>query len=128
MQYVEEGDVVDIHDQIIHATGGRTGIHSRMLLGSAIERPKLSTLGYHRYRSVYAKAAVLLDSIANHHVFNDGNKRTAVAAAAYFLQINGYRLVITDKQYESYILRVVSKKPSIRSIARWLRKHSEEIA
>ncbi len=127
MKYIEEGDIVDIHDQIIQATGGRIGIHSRMLLGSALQRPRLTTLGYHRYRSVYSKAAVLLDSIANHHVFNDGNKRTAVAAAAYFLQINGYRLVITDQQYESYILRVVSKKPAIRSIARWLRRHSQQI-
>ena len=127
MRYLDEGDLVDIHDQIIIYVGGRAGIHSHRLLGSAVERPKTTTFGYQRYRSIFTKAAVLLDSIANHHVFNDGNKRTAIAAASYFLKLNGYELLITSQQYESYILRVVNKKPKIRSIARWLKKHSQRL-
>ena len=127
MNYLTEGEVIELHDDILRSTGGRLGIHSRHLLKSALERPKTVAYGYVRYRSVFAKAAAHLDSIANHHVFKDGNKRTAVAAAARLLALNGHELQITNKEYESYILRVVNKKPSIRSIARWLKKHSQPI-
>lgn len=124
MYYLTEGEVIELHDDIVYLTGGRRGIHDRHLLKSALERPKTITYGHVRYRSVFAKAAALLEAIANHHVFNDGNKRTSVAVAARFLALNGYELQITNKEYESYILRVVNKKPSVRAIARWLKKHS----
>jgi death on curing protein len=38
----------------------------------------------------YAKAAVLLRGISRNHPFKDGNKRTALLLATYFLQLCGY--------------------------------------
>ena len=42
--------------------------------------------------NVFQLAANLSDKIMRNHPFQDGNKRTAMAAADMFLKINGYKL------------------------------------
>lgn len=42
------------------------------------------------YADVIAEAAALWESLSQNHPLIDGNKRTAIAAMAAFLSINGY--------------------------------------
>jgi len=44
--------------------------------------------GHDPYPSLFEKAAYLLCFIIERHPFVDGNKRTAIAIAAYFLERN----------------------------------------
>lgn len=71
-----------IHDEIIDASGGAKGYHDKKLIFSALARPIQSVMGKDAYKTVYEKAAALLDSIANNHGFRDGNKRTAMLPPA----------------------------------------------
>ncbi|MDP9185308.1 MAG: type II toxin-antitoxin system death-on-curing family toxin, partial [Actinomycetota bacterium] len=48
------------------------------------------------YPTVHHKAAALFHSLTRNHAFINGNKRTAVLAAATFLKLNGYRLLLSD--------------------------------
>lgn len=64
------------------------------LLESAVARP----INHWHYgeRDVVALAVALLLGIARNHPFLQGNKRTAFAAADYFLYLNGYELTVED--------------------------------
>src|SRR5215469_15785008 len=84
-----------IHDQIIDASGGAKGVHHEGLIRSALARPSQSAFGEDMYADLFMKAAALLDSIANNHGFRDGNKRTAMAAAALYLSFHSIEIQFT---------------------------------
>jgi len=119
--------VTYIHDQIIDASGGSKGYHDEKLVRSALARPLYSVMNEDAYKTVYEKAAALLDSIARNHGFRDGNKRTAMAAASYYLDENDVAVDYTNKEYEEFMLLVVNDRPSVTEIAKWLHSHSETI-
>lgn len=112
-----------IHDHIIDASGGSRGFHDEGLIKSAIARPMHSVMGEDAYPDVFSKAAALLDAIARNHGFRDGNKRTAMAAAALYLEQNDIKIAFTNQEYEAIMLHVVNDKPSIEEIKAWLEGH-----
>ena len=57
--------------------------------------------------------------------FIDGNKRTAISAAAMFLLLNGRRLIASNTQIEDFTMRVMETKPGIAECAAWLSHNSE---
>ena len=63
------------------------------LLDSAAHAP-LNTLSYDTvdHHSAFYLAANLAEKIMRNHAFQDGNKRTALSAAATFLRLNGYQM------------------------------------
>jgi death-on-curing protein len=112
-----------IHDHIIDASGGSKGLHDEGLVKSALARPLHSVMGEDAYPNVFLKAAALLDAIARNHGFRDGNKRTAMAAAALYLEQNDIKVAFTNQEYEDIMLHVVNDKPSIEEIKKWLKDH-----
>jgi death-on-curing protein len=115
-----------VHDKIIEASGGAKGFHDERLIKSALARPNQSAFGEEMYVDVFAKAAALLDSIANNHGFRDGNKRTAMAVAVLYLHNNGIEIRFTNEEYEVIMLHVVNDKPSVDEIKAWLMDHSAD--
>lgn len=113
-----------VHDQIIEASGGSKGFHDKKLIESALARPNQSAFGEDIHGDVFAKAAALLDSIANNHGFRDGNKRTAMAAAVLYLHNNGIEIRFTNEEYEVIMLHIVNDKPPVDEIKIWLINHS----
>jgi death-on-curing protein len=87
--YLTLEHVLAIRDAALEEHGGASGLHSQDLLESAIEMPKSSFGGTDLYPDLFDKAAAYLFFIASNHGFNDGNKRTALAAALTFLSLNG---------------------------------------
>ena len=77
-------EVIAMHDALIGAFGGTTGIRDEGALASALMRPQL---GY--YDSLIQEAAALMESLANNHAFLDGNKRIAFFVTDTFLRMNG---------------------------------------
>lgn len=75
-----------VHDIIINLSGGKHGIINIGLLESALEHIQNDLY----YSTIEEKATHLFFAINKFHAFNDGNKRSAIALTAYFLQINGF--------------------------------------
>ena len=115
-----------LHARVIDATGGSHGVRDIGLLQSIIVKPSAQFGGKELYSGVFRKAAVLLESIANYHVFVDGNKRTAFTATAYFLHINGYELTATNKAVEKTIISVATKHINLDALEAWIEKHIEK--
>ena len=78
------------------------------------------------YPTLYDKAAALFHSVIFNHAFLDGNKRTAVASAAQLLYINGFELITSEKELESFTLKIVEERLELNEIAEWLEEYSVE--
>ena len=86
--------LVEFNDLTVSQTGEPHVLRDLALLESAVARP----INHWHYGEgdVVALAVALLLGIARNHPFLQGNKRTAFAAADYFLYLNGYDLVVED--------------------------------
>lgn len=110
--YLTTTDVLGIHAVLLHRYGGGAGIRDMGSLESAVFRPQS---GY--YRDIVEEACALLESLLVNHPFVDGNKRTAFAACAVFLHINGYRVASDDATLYAAILHWLALPTSERSAA-----------
>ncbi len=127
MQYLTEEELLVIHARLIDETGGSHGVRELNLFASIIEKPKMAFGGKELYPTVFAKAAVYVESIARFYVFIDGNKRTSITAAARFLFLNQYNLVASNMDIETYVLEIATGRHELKAIAAWLKKHSRKI-
>ena len=89
--YFNSDYAIKEHDFIIAHSGGKSGILNYGLLESVLAHIQNDVY----YPDMLAKTTHLFYSINKNHAFNDGNKRTAIVLAAYFLELNGYDYRIT---------------------------------
>ncbi len=70
------------------------------------------------------QAAALWESLAQNHVFINGNKRTALAAAYTFLGINGTRLSAGPEEIDTFATACYEADQFIfNKLVAWLRSH-----
>ena len=124
MRYLAAQELLMLHARVVDATGGVHGVRDVGLLQSIIVKPSTQFGGKELYPGLFKKTAILLEAIANYHVFIDGNKRTSITAAAYFLYLNGYELSATNKAIEKTVLAVATKHMDLDTLEAWLEKHS----
>lgn len=116
-----------IHNRAIKRFGGSHGIRDIGLVESAVGRPRASFGGRDLYRTIFEKAAALLQSLLKNHPFVDGNKRTALSSAGIFLKINGYKLKNTHKGEVEFAIKVDNENLTREQIAKWLKDHSQKL-
>lgn len=119
--YLAAQQVLFIHARLIATTGGEHGVRDIGLLESAVARPQATFDGVDLYPDLLHKAAALMESLTQNHPFVDGYKRTAIAAAAMFLQRNGRRLQTSNAELERFTLWVVTARPLLAEVADWFR-------
>jgi death-on-curing protein len=66
--------------------------------------------------------------VAKNHPFVDGNKRTALAIAAVFLEINGFSLDAPEPESVIIIEQLAAGELSEIDLAKWLSDSSVPIA
>ena len=125
--YIQIDEVLAIRERILSESGGRRGVLDFTLLHSAVERPKATFGGVDLYPTLFEKAAALIHSLIQNHPFNDGNKRTALAATVRFLYINGYILDHPVDEIVQFTLKIQNKKYTFQQIANWLEKHCRKM-
>lgn len=114
-------DALSAHKRALEF-GGLPGIASLDLIEAALGRPYT---GY--YRSIQAKAAAFVQSMAGNHGFTDGNKRTTLLLLLTLIVKSGYELRPIDANEdiniaaEELILAVVVGRISLQDAERWFR-------
>jgi death on curing protein len=106
--YINCDKAIEIHDYIVDSEGGLVGIKDKGQLESILEHIKNDTY----YPDVFDKVTHLVYGIVKYHVFNDGNKRTALAVGAFFLGLN-YSKALSEKfivEMENVVVDVASGK------------------
>jgi death-on-curing protein len=118
--YKRQEQILFIHARLVDETGGSHVVRDLSMLLSAIGRPQSTYGSQDLYPDLFHKAAVLMDSLIRNHPFLDGNKRTGIAAAGIFFQINGYQFHVSNKELVTFTLEVAESRYTLEEIASWL--------
>ena len=90
----------------------------------AVARSWGSSFGRDHFPTPFGKAAALAESIIRRHPFIDGNKRTAMYAAAYLLDTFGYELEAGQQDVENFAVSVAEGRTDTTDIVHWFENHS----
>lgn len=115
--YLTAADLYEIAQEVL---GQKPAVRDRRLLRSAANRPYLQAFGTEAYPTLHEKAAALLHSLAAHHLFFDGNKRTATVAVTRFLTANGQQPTWDDESMYQFVLEIAQHQHEVPAIAAWL--------
>jgi death-on-curing protein len=115
--------VLEIHREVIEATGGSPGVRDVGLLDSAVHRPQASFGGVLLYPDLAHQAAALLESLGRNHPFVDANKRTAFTAMDTFLRHNDKRIAATEDEKYEFVINVVTGQCRFETIVAWTASH-----
>lgn len=93
MQALDAALVLTVHDEILTREPGLPGFAGPGFEGlkAALERVE-NHKNYANLHDVFGIAALYAVAIARGHVFNDGNKRTALVTALAYLELQGITL------------------------------------
>ena len=96
VDYLSSSDILTVNRRIILETGGfaaGAGVpRDRGSLDYAVEAVQARLGGQQLYPTLAQKAAFYAYHLNTAHVFLDGNKRTSMACALWFLRRNGCRI------------------------------------
>lgn len=120
-------NVLFLHTVAIEAFGGSEGVRDLESLRAAVARPWGSSFGKAHFPTPSGKAAALAESIIRRHPFVDGNKRTAMYAAAYLLKTLGHELEAEQKEFEDLAVRIAEGTVGSEGIASWFERHTRKV-
>ena len=115
-------DLYNINSKV---TGMMPFVRDYQLLRSAVRRPYLILFGEEQFPTLIDKAAATMHSLAAHHLFSDGNKRTAVRATQLFLEANGIQPTWTQDEVATFVLEIAKGEVAVEDVAVWLAEHTE---
>ncbi len=122
--WIEQRDVLAIHDQLLAAYGGRPGLRDEGLLQSALARPR-QHYAYAQHSDVIAMAALYTAGIVRNHPFVDGNKRAGFVAGVLFLELNGFSFIASEEDATQAVLGLAGGTLDEAAYTAWLRANSK---
>ena len=85
---------------------------------------KSSIYGYTIYPTLKEKASAIAYHIISRHVFQDGNKRTAIHIAWEFLNSNGVPIHL-DSSVEELSVAIAERKATQDELLKWMHNHQD---
>lgn len=126
IRYLTQTELIEINKYAVQQVGGITfGVQSKAALQVIVKQPQQVVFGHELYPTIWLKAAFILQKITKKHVFIDGNKRTAIQSALYFLMINGHqvkddRVVNSADQFMLSVTNSPDSEDTMLMVAKWL--------
>lgn len=117
-------DVIQIHDEQIAAYGGATGVRDQGLLESAVAMPRASFGETYLHEDLAHMAAAYAFHLARNQPFLDGNKRTGLAAALVFLDLNGITVLDPQEKLYDAMIAIAERRLDKDGLAELLRELS----
>jgi death on curing protein len=123
--WLDDREVRAMHLELLAEHGGSAGIRDDGLLESALAR--LRNAATHGNPTVFDLAPAYAFGLTRNHPFIDGNKRTAFAAMAVFLELNGYELVAPQIDAYRTMLALAAGELPEKQLASWLKDHTKPL-
>ncbi len=125
--WVSDREAVAINGRAIELFGGlEAGVRDETLFQAALARP-LNKWHYEEQRpDLFELAAAYAFALCKGHVFHDGNKRTAHAVAAIFLEINGFTHDAPEPDVVRTMIGVADGSIKERALTKWCRQTSRK--
>lgn len=111
-----------VHADQIAQHGGSPGIRDENLFSASLARPR--HLFAYGDPTLFDLAAAYGYGLAKNHPFIDGNKRTAFAVMATFLEVNEYSLNVPEMAVVVMMERLATDQETQESLAKWLEENS----
>jgi death-on-curing protein len=118
--WIDERDVLALHDRLLALNGGAAGLRDAGLLQSALARPQ-QLYAYGDNPDGVDMAAAYIAGVVRNHPFVDGNKRTGFLVGILFLELNGFRFTATEESAAQAILSLAAGTLDEPALAAWLR-------
>ena len=124
IRFISLPEVLLIYRDQINNYGGRYGIRDMDLLSSAQHAPR-STFGErYLHETIPRMAAAYAFHLCGNHALIDGNKRTALATALVFLDINGYEFTCTEDEVYETMMAVASSRMEKEELEDFFERHA----
>jgi death on curing protein len=123
-RWIEERDVLAIHDRLLALHGGATGVRDRDLLESALARPRQHH-SYAKTSDVVQMAALYTAGIVRNHPFIDGNKRTGFVIGVLFLELHGFDFTASEADATQAVMALASGTLDEAAFTAWLRENAK---
>jgi len=107
-RFVSLAEVLEFHKDLLRSFGGKPGIRDLALLESAVAMPQSGSGEEYFHEFPFGMASAYACHIVRNHAFVDGNKRTALATALVFLEINGYPILGGEDELEAATRKIAS--------------------
>jgi death-on-curing protein len=120
--WIEESDVLALHERLLAFHGGAEGVRDRGLLQSALARAK-QLAAYGESADIVAMATACTAGVVKNHPFLDGNKRTGFVAGVLFLELNGLRFTATESAAADAVLALAAGDLDEAGYTRFLREN-----
>ena len=121
-EFISRRAVEAFHAEQLRRHGGAQGLRDENALELALARPEQKA--HYGEPTVHELAAAYVFGIARNHAFVDGNKRTAIVAAATFLLLNGHELTANDGTLHEFTMGVASGEIDEAGAAAFFRDHT----
>lgn len=116
--------VLEIHASQVAEHGGDPGLRDEGLLDSALAQPMARFGGRYLHENLFAMAAAYVFHLVSNHAFVDGNKRTGLAAALVFLDVNGFEVDDEGTELADMVLEMIEEKRDKAWVADELRRRA----
>ena len=120
--WLEEIDILTLHDRLLAFHGGAAGLRDEGLLKSALARPR-QTAAYDDGADLVDLATAYAAGIIKNHPFMDGNERTGFVAGILFLELNGYRFTAAEAAATDAVLALAAGTLSEAGYTTFLREN-----
>lgn len=127
MLYLTEKDIITLNIYVInkYSPKEQIGVKEPTALNMLVNAPKQHVFGQEQYPTIQLKAANLVRNLVKKHVFHNGNKRTAFMALIVFLELNGYKFVVSNKEAVNYMVKLATDDINEGEIALWISAYSQ---
>ena len=122
--WIDRRAMVLLHGESLAEHGGRAGAVDEGLLESALARPR-QIFTYEASPDLARLAAAYAVAFVRDHPFVDGNKRAAFLAAGLFLELNGFRLAVSQVDATRAVLALAAGEMKEEEFAFWIRGHTK---
>jgi death-on-curing protein len=119
-------EVLFIYEDQTRRYGGKYGIRDISLLSSALALPKATFEGKYLHNTIPEMASAYAYHISENHPFIDGNKRTALASALVFLDINRYTFTSSEEIVYETMVSVAKGEIRKEQLGAFFKKYSEK--
>lgn len=99
-----------MHKDQIDRYGGAHSIRDMGLVSSAVALPQAGFGGAFLHGSLFSMAAAYAYHVSENQPFLDGNKRTGLACALVFLELNGVRVDDPGSKLYEAMIKVGSRR------------------
>lgn len=121
--WIEEQDVLMIHERLLALHGGKSGLRDKALLSSALARPR-QCRAYADDADIISMSAAYTAGIVGNHPFVDGNKRTGFVVGILFLELNGYRFTAREEDTAQAVLSLAARTLDEEGFVTFLRANT----